>query len=277
MTLIQFADKLNNSSEKSAIKALICEFINNHADQCKETDAKTFVDQLQDDRFTDFGNKLGYCRNYCRDELKNDDNKEEETYLVKLKKVSSLLELLSKVYQDVINLRKAAMVNANETAALSQQRGVLSELNEKIKSLKTEYDSIKTEIGNLTDSFNDKIFSVMINTVAILGIFVTIAFAGFGVATIFSNIDLKTALSSEEAFVKNVFYTLLTTCLSYNLLLLLIYFIFKISRPIFAATKDNRTDANSISQSVNIKSFIWIDIFLCMITIITLVICILVW
>jgi len=275
MTLIDFAHKLNGASARSATMVLLCDFINEHPDQYSENDVQKFVAGLREDQITSFGGKLGFCRNYCLEELTKEGNKSEKEYLEKLQKTLTLLEGVSKVYQSVIESRKTAETSAD--AALVQQKEVLRELNSKVKAYKDEIDESKKEMQRISTSFNDKIFSVLINTVSLLGIFVTIAFAGFGVASIFSNIDLATALSSEEAFVKNIFYILLTSLLSYNLLLLLVYFIFRISRPLSSLPMHIQKRVASFSESINLTAFLWIDGILAVLTIATLIVCLSIW
>lgn len=282
MTLMDFAHKLNSASARSNITALLCEFINEHSEQYNERDIKNFVSGLREDQTTSFGNKLGYCRNYCLEEANKEGNKNEKDYLEKLEKTAALLETMSKVYQATIEAKRAVTVN-NSDSALLQQKQVLLEINENVKIYKREVDESREELKRISTSLNDKIFSVLINTVSLLGIFVTIAFAGFGVASVFSNVNLDVALRSEEAFVKNIFYILLTALLSYNLLLLLVYFIYKLSRPLNDlndlrnSSVHQRRRVVSFSQSISLKAFLWIDGILALVTIAALVACICCW
>ncbi len=282
MTLIDFAHKLNAASTRGHITALLSDFINDHSDSQNESDIKKFVAGLREDQITTFGSNLGYCRRYCLDASKKEENESEADYLEQLAKTSALLEKLSRVYQAEIEAKKAAASEHSTEIALDtlrHQKEVILELDGKVKGYKSEIDESKKEMQRISASFNDKIFSVLINTVSLLGIFVTIAYAGFGVASIFSSVNLAVALRSEEAFVKNIFYILLTALLSYNLLLLLVYFIFKISRPIgdFRPLPVLTHKKLSFSQSINLAAFLWIDGILAVITVLTLAICIWVW
>ena len=277
MTLTYFVTNLNMTSGRSAIIALITRFIDEHTDEYKDQDIRTFISQLPDESFTDFGGKLGYCKSFCLDETNKDANKQDQDYLNKLQSTAKLLNCVSQLYHENNSARRAAKAGTNESAALSQQKDVLREINRDIRSFKKDIDDSKAEMKRISESFNDKIFSVLINTVSLLGIFVTLAFAGFGIATIFSNINFEEAIKSEEAFVKNIFFVLMTSWLSYNLLLLLVYFIFKLSRPLSLFAKENEQQTLSFSQLFNLKPFLWIDGILALLTVLVLAVCLWIW
>lgn len=69
---------------------------------------------------------------------------------------------------------------------------------------------------------------------------------------IFTNIDVATWMQGTESFVKNTFVLLATSLLAYNLLLLLIYFIYKLSRPLPSTMFFifNQSDEKSNSQNI---------------------------
>ncbi len=96
--------------------------------------------------------------------------------------------------------------------------------NEKAKELQGRLDALEQKVSSYESGLNDKLFSLIINTVAILGIFVAIAFAGFGANTLFS----KVVFDIEKPVILNVFFLSLTALFVYNLLFLLFYCIFKI-------------------------------------------------
>ena len=276
MNTKEFLIRLNSINEKSAIKALISEYIDAHADKSPKEEIKNYIYGLPENQFTSFGNKLGYCRNYCIEENKNEENKDETQYLTKVSEVLKKLVIISEVYQEINIQREEDKKQPNEVAAISQQKDVLREINNKIIKFRTEIDAAKREIENTNSSFNDKVFSLLINTVAILGIFVTIAFAGFGVTSIFSNINFTQACVSYENLVKAVFFLVLTTLLSYNLLLLLIYFVFKLSRPLITGSKKDKEGKEfyeTFSKAINLTPFLWIDGILLFLSIVFFIWC----
>ena len=261
MTLKEFVIRLNTVNEKSAINAVISEFINCHSNESRDDNVNNLVESLSENDFTAFGSKLGYCRNHCNLEQQREENRDDQDYQNKLGEAIELLAFISGVYQQIVSKKEACRAQSDEESTISHQRDVLREINAKIRSFKEDIEDAKQEIKNANNAFNDKIFSLLINTVAILGIFVTIAFAGYGIGTIFSNIDLKTALVSEEAFVKNIFYLLLTTFLCYNLILLLVYFIFKLSRPLLDSKENEqgKKTEGSFMNTIGLKPFLWVD------------------
>lgn len=270
MNAKEFSVRLSLINEKSAIKALISEFINTHSSESPKEELKNFINGLIDNEFTSFGNKLGYCRNYCIEENKKEENKDEENYLTKIGEILDLLAIISEVYQEINTQREESKKISNEVAAISQQKDVLREINNKIKEFRSEIDLAKQEIKNANDSFNDRVFSLLTNTVAILGIFVTIAFAGLGVTSIFSNLDFTQAFSSRENLIKSVFFLFLTAMLSYNLLLLLVYFIYKLSHPVVVTLDSDETEKRlspNFSQTIDLTPFLWIDGIILILTI----------
>lgn len=295
MTSLDFAKKLNSINEKGEILEAIYAFINNVSEQSNKEEIKFFIENISEDNFTSFGNKLGFCRNHCIEELKRVDNEKEPGYLQSLRKVEKLLFEFSTIYQDVVKRRKEAKETSGVDYAVFQNAAVLKEVNAKVTQFRQDLKEAKKDIKKANDSIDvstrnidNKIFSLLINTVAILGIFVAIAFTGFGVASIISNIDLKTALTSEEAFVKNIFFLLLVSSLLYNLLLLLVYFIFKLSRPLFKqkSSANNDTSENdtleeeadkSFRETINLLPFYIVDGVLALLTLVSFIVCILVW
>ncbi len=278
MTLLHFAQRLNSISERSALIATIVEFVNDHSvDNIDEKKLKNFIETISDDDFTLFGQNLGFCRNYCSEELDKDSNKNEETYCNKLLKVSQALDELSKIYQSINVSREAQRPQCDESYTLTQQKEVLRELKLQTAQLKTDMVQAKQDIAKANDSLDSKIFSLLTNTVAILGIFVAIAFAGMGITSLFSDLDFAVAFASKENFIRTVFFLFLITFLSYNLLLLLVYFIFRLSRPILASSEvkpEDDQDSNKSKKfmdSVRLTPFLWIDGIILFITILLFV------
>ena len=71
MTSLEFITKLNSVNEKSKILENIYIFINNFSDEYSKDEICNFIENLPEDNFTSFGNKLGLCRGHCLEELKN--------------------------------------------------------------------------------------------------------------------------------------------------------------------------------------------------------------
>ncbi len=101
---------------------------------------------------------------------------------------------------------------------------VLQSYENKIKELKQQLESVVSTVENRTNNIDTKLFSVIINTVAILGIFVAIAIAGFGTVSIASNVIID--LSGN--ILKSTFFVVLIGLVVYNFILLLMYFIMEI-------------------------------------------------
>ncbi len=275
MTSLEFITKLNSVNEKSKILENVYIFINNFSGEYSKEEICDFIEDLSEDNFTSFGNKLGLCRVHCLEELKKTDNESEAEYLQKLRTVEKTLSELSTIYQNVAakikeerNAKEAEALSKNVTDAIKQNLAVIDEARTKIedfrKDLKTAKEDIEKANNQIEDSQNtidEKIFSLLINTVAILGIFVAIAFAGLGITSLFSDLDFATAFASKENFIRTVFFLFLVALLSYNLLLLLIYFIYKLSRPIFMGTVETTDNGNSqrFKDSIELKPFYVVD------------------
>lgn len=262
MNVSNFVQKLNKASfEKEAISVVLHSYISSFSseeEQFEET-CKQFIESIVDDSFSAFGSKLGTCRSLCQKEIDNIGDDPEEEYLKKLKSVADILAKLNSIFSEVAGEKYKRPDNVSATVA--QHENSLKEIQGKIKSL-------NDDVSKANKLIDDKIFSLLINTVAILGIFVAIAFTGFGVMSIFSKLDIASASQSISAFIKNVFFILLIILGAYNLLLLLIYFIFKLSRP-FPNNTGQVTDGElstlgglSFSRAINLTPFLIIDAIL---------------
>ncbi len=207
-----------------------------------------------------FGDKIGVCRNDCIDKLGKEEK--DEGYRKQVEKVKELLDTLSAKYQENAEVRKNENCETDAEAAVQQNTRVKHELNEKIANTQ----KLIREANRKIESFDNKIFSLLLNTVAILGIFVAIAFTGFGVSSFFNSINLDKAMESLNVFIKNVFFIFLALLASYNLLLILVYFVFKLSRPL-----QNHHDERfhkGFSSSINLGPFWIVDSIILVITII---------
>lgn len=301
MTLLEYLQVLSVENEKSAINSAITGFIDNHENVLNEEELeeklRDFIVHIPETSYTAFGSWLEYCRTYCQTEQASEEQENtansDTNYLQKILETLKLLNKVSTVYHQITIERKknesktesSADVNAN----LAQHRDVSKEILEDLRTQRADIERTKEEIKIINAAIDSKINDLLINTVAILGIFVAIAFVGIGVTSLFSSIDLKTALQSEEAFVKNITYLLLVASFSYNLLLLLVYFLFKLSRPLRSYVESNgkkESEEKEVSeefssarftQHIKLRPFIIIDIVLCSLTIIVIGICIALW
>lgn len=283
MTLIDFTQKLDKIEQRSAVLATLYDFIDSHTRETELSEVKSYIEQLPEDRFTSFGSKLGLCKNCCIDQTQKAGSDKDENYLHKVTDTLRLLQELSSVYQSVNSERMKKQKISNESEASSQNEDVTNELNArvvdfrkeldqanlKIDNFKKEIDQANLKIDSSINTIDNKIFSLLINTVSILGIFVAIAFAGFGITSLFSNLDFSYAFQSRENTLNMIFFLLLVALLSYNLLLLLVYFIFKLSRPIHTNNSEEEKVANArFLKSMNLKSFFIVDAILLIIVVV---------
>ncbi|MBQ2390861.1 MAG: hypothetical protein II306_03745 [Clostridia bacterium] len=264
MTVLDFIEKLKIIEVKlEQISALYhifaCEFTDDVLNFKKE-EVETALKYLSDEESASFGMKLGRCFSDCQDELENLASMSDTDYSKKIVKVEKLFQDLVTIYYEV---SKKSTKTDNTSTTISQHEEYLKEVKSKLKDL-------NSAVENANKLIDDKIFTLLINTVAILGIFVAIAFAGFGMTSIFSNIDFSQAFISSGNLVKSVFFLFLVSLLSYNLLFLLVYFIYKLSRPLILKVKQD-DDGNDLletfSNTMNLCPFIWIDVIMCVLTI----------
>lgn len=265
MTVLEFIEKLSEIEVKiDAISALYHSFAYSFKNDILNYDKNSVRQRLQsfsEEDFASFGTKLGRCFSDCKEEKNNLSSLAETPYAQNIAKVEKLIEELVSIYYEVA--KSNTTKTDNTTTAIAQHEEYLKEVKDKLKSL-------NNAISDANKLIDDKIFTLLINTVAILGIFVAIAFAGFGVTSIFSNINFTEAFSSHGNFIKSVFFLFLVALLSYNLLLLLVYFIYKLSRPlIIKVIEDNKGNETqrSFSKTVNLTSFFWVDAIMFALTI----------
>lgn len=275
MTVKDFLDKLSTIEVKiETISAVYRTFVYEFKDELLVYDKNQVCEMLQaftGESFASFGVKLGRCLSDCQEERKNLSTVADTLYAQNVAKVEKLIEGLVSLYYDVAN-KKTSKKDSTE-ATLSQHDEYLEEVKTKLKDLNTAVD-------NANKLIDDKIFTLLINTVAILGIFVAIAFAGFGITNIFSNLDFAKAFASRESLVKSVFFLLLTAVLSYNLLLLLVYFIYKLSRPlVIRVSKDDKggESQETFVKTMNLIPFIWVDCIMTALTIVAFIVCVCIW
>ena len=281
MTPFDFAKKLNSIDKKSEILEVLYGFINNHSGEFEKSAIKNLVENISEEKFTSFGNKLGFCKKHCIDETDKATTDNDTDYRQKLNETEKILVEFSAVYQEIIKHKEEADTS-NTSEANLQNKKVVKELNTTVASYREELKDANNKIDNSVKMIDGKIFSLLINTVAILGIFVAIAFTGFGVTSIFSNIDIETSIVSTAAFLKNVYFLLMVMLASYNLLLILIYFLFKLSRPLFVNTSITQsndkesilpTAKDNFKKAINLTPFLWIDGILFVLTLAMFICC----
>ncbi len=275
MKVSDFIQKLDQSSfDSTGISAVLHCFAYDHNDSAQgddlEKEARDSIKKISGENFSSFGTKLGMCLSECQKLLNEMGSQNSDSqYTKSLLSVKGILQKLSTIYSSVA---------ADQYRKPDSTTSTLVQHEESLKEIKTKISELNNSVKEANSFIDDKIFTLLLNTVAILGIFVAIAFTGFGVMSIFSNIDITASLISVNAFLKNIFYLLLVTLISYNLLLLLIYFIFKLSRPLMLYSHNKRSDVNEHWQDrfkdvVNLTPFLWIDAAVCLLTVVTFICC----
>lgn len=231
MNTIDFINELNNISlAQSEISAVYYKFLYNFNEEIEnetqfKNEVRNKIKNIKSEEFTAFISKLNACEEIGNSFLKTFENDE---HLETAEKIQKLFSLLKAWYNELATEKYKNKSSDNVETMLSQHELSLKEINDKIKFL-------NQSIEDANKSINDKSFSLLINTVAVLGIFVAVAFAGFGANTIFSSVKFDIS----ENIYTNTFYLSLTAFLSYNLLFLLFYCIFKIIERFSPSTKVN--------------------------------------
>jgi len=279
---MQISDFIQKVVESKAneLEITIDSFIHSFKPNDDYDSIETQIENIDEKKFTSFGDKIVICIDYCNEKLEACKDLQNDDYVNSVKSFLGVLHKISEIVVLVGERHEAKIRTSKSTSeALDQNKDVMEALNRRIGALKKELNATVKDADNRIDS---KIFTLLINTVAILGIFVAIAFAGFGVTSVFSNINLDKALLCKEFFIKSVFFLSLIALLSYNLLLLLVYFIFKLSRPILinimVTQKLENGEILDINQhkfmkGISLKPFFWVSGLLFALTIILFVWC----
>lgn len=275
MKELEFVEKLNIASfNKEAISFVFFSYVSNFesTEEQFEEKCKKYIESIDDNDFSAFGAKINNCLSLCQSQITNSGSKPDETYLFRLRTIEGIIGTINTIYSVVAKERFEKPDNVSSTVAQHESS---------LKEIKLKIESLNNDVLNATNLIDNKVFSLLINTVAILGIFVAIAFTGFSVTSFFSKLDIANASQSVPVFIRNVFFVLLIILGAYNLLALLIYFIFKLSRPFpenAQATDDKNTTGQalknmllvservSFSQTVNLKPFWIIDVILLVLT-----------
>ena len=242
--------------DKHSVSELLNSLIYEFEEDISDTDLENQIRGLKENQFSDFGDKIVTCIAICDELTNNIQSYYSPIHNDKVKQVGSILNRISSF---IIRIGEERQVVSKPTDPLSVNNGTLAEQNERIRNLREQVDSA-------TNAIDGKFFYLLLNTVAILGIFVAIAFAGFGTLSIISNIDLTASLTDFNTFIRSTFDVALIALLSYNLLFLLIYFIFKLSRPLSKTNDTENSEADKVN-SLNLVPFYVIDGILFVITI----------
>lgn len=264
MTILEFLETLDKTNDLNDIISLFHLYTSSYVvedirHEQFNSQIKNFIQQIDGDKFTSFGSKLGRCSSACDDELKRAENLKIPGGRQLYESVKSIIQQVSAIYSEIADDKYKKPDYIKD--AVEQHEDSLLEVKEKISKLNINVEKAQ-------DMIDGKIFNLLINTVAILGIFVAIAFTGFSITSIFSNIKLGIALQSEEAFAKCSFFLLLVSLVAYNFLLLLIYFILKLSRPIFDKSQNNSIPgSDKFVKAIGMTPFLWVNAFLAIFTV----------
>lgn len=270
MTIIEFLNKLNSIEPKPNTIATVYHSFLSDLDDASQKDydeANNLMRTLSEEEFASLGMKLGRCLANYQEEEDTISIIADTHYATTLKKAGELIKKIVSIYNDVASLR--ASKDDNVKTAEKQNDAYLLEVKEKLKNL-------NDDVSKANALIDDKIFSLLINTVTILGIFVAIAFTGFGVTSIFTSVDYNLAFTSHGNFIKMLFFLLLVSFMSYNLLLLLVYFVYKLSRPLITKIKiddDGNEKQETFFKTVNLTPFLWIDGIMLIITLVLFICC----
>lgn len=164
---------------------------------------------------------LQKCKEYCEAKKKKVSRAETDDNLLTFE---LLLKNTIKTLESVLN-KSLPSSDENKTSPTDFQ-AVFDSYDKKIEELQNKLESVSGSVHEQYNLFDSKVFQLLVNTVSILGIFVAIAFAGFGGMSLLSNITID----MTNNFYSSVFTLFLIALFVYNMLLLLIYFIFVILR-----------------------------------------------
>lgn len=257
---MQFKDFLSKLLliEESEIAEFLNIFVFSDSNTFDEAQVKKFLSSLNSEGFTNIGSRLNTSIEECNKkiELYKKNNLADNTN--KIDEFKSILNKTSRFISEIGKERdkKVAKQTSPIESALEDNEGKLLQLKEKI-------DKLEDRIATIDDKNDNKMFTLIINNIAILGIFVAVAFTGFGSVSIVSSIHLR---ASGDIF-KNTYYILLMGFVVYNLLFLLIYFIFKICSFNLQSKQTEIENKISFSKVMQLKPYLIIDVILMVATI----------
>lgn len=266
MKLLEFIDKLNTSSNEK-IRSLTDCAINEITEYDDNNQIVQKIKSIKENEFTDFGDKITTCIQICDLKTKEMEGLGEDPYFQKIKSFKEILNKISSIIQAEGKLRSSKKSRKDSDYAIVQNLDVMHEQIQKLNLVQESANAAINSAENTRKELDSKTFQLLINTVAILGIFVAIAFTGLGSISIFSSIDLEIALQSNKAFITNIFFVFLTGTLVYNLLIVLVYFIFKLSRPLNSIKANNDESTCTFRNDVKLLPFIIADAALAILTV----------
>lgn len=242
-------------------------FIENYTDllsSVRVEDNKQFlVDYIRkakdNDRILTIASGITKCREFCEEKVKNVSSAKKDT---KLQHFCSMLQRLSYLIESTLNEQEAGADDVHQDMANISV--VLDSYRKKIVELKEEMQTLSRDVHEQSNIFDSKVFQLLINTVSVLGIFVAVAFAGFGGTTILSSVNIN--LSTD--LLRGVFSLCLISFLIYNMIFLLIYFIFVILRNFYTNQKMVPYRFISPKTSIVFKPLLAIDLVLLIVTVI---------
>ena len=271
MTIKELIDLIDNSSaEKEALEQNFKKCLNDKSFfnlDINPNNTKELILQIKDSKKTAFGNKLSILETICKEKEIAAQEFQAADYITSVSKMKNILNELIEIYNAA--MKSEAETLAKAKAVKKTGLGDTSRIDKDVSALKADINRANAAISTINDEikmqsqiFDSKVFQVLLNTVTLLGIFVAIAFAGFGTITIFTNIDIETWMTSKESFIKNTFILCITSLLAYNLLLILIYFIYKLSRPLtyMDQSEDSTKEREKTQNKLNLVPFLIIDI-----------------
>lgn len=266
MTFLDFLVSLQSATfEPERISSLLYRYISHISEKSGDAGCKkkvhSFIVALDDKELTSLSSKLTACDQICDSELKGADT--DSTYAPRVQAVQRDIRMALTEYEAIVANHSSTTESREETAKETQKV--------KILEIRDNLNTLDRKVEDAVKRIDEKVFTLLINTVAVLGIFVAIAFTGFGTFSLFQSVSLDASLASLPSFIKSTFFILLVGFSSYNLLLLLVYFIFKLSRPILDK-RISQTDGSDHSgntrfgELVSLSRFLWIDGILLVLT-----------
>ena len=147
--------------------------------------------------------------------------KDSVDFVAKLTTFKNNISEILKILEEVIKQKTVQSAEDDLSNSITTQ---LNSYDAKVNEIRDSVNKLDEKVNRQADGLNDKLFSLILNTIAILGIFVAIAFAGFSAVSIFSELNIDT----KDSLLVNAFYLFLVCWFVYNLLFLLLYFVFRI-------------------------------------------------
>lgn len=209
---------------------------------------------------------LQKCKEYCEAKKAKVFGAENNRELL------DFISLLEKTIETLKNVINHSLSNSEENkTALSDVKAIFDSYDKKIEELQNKLESVSDNVHEQYNLFDSKVFQLLVNTVAILGIFVAIAFAGFGGMSLLSNVTIDIT----NNFYSSVFTLFLIALFVYNMLLLLIYFIFVIlrtfgnnNRMFMRIINNNKINISELRAWQTFKPLFIVDIVLFIMTVI---------